>query len=154
VIQETACRYNLGELLIWLDRLDAAAATARHAFDLCVRHDPTPIPHVGVLCARVAVARGRFAEAREHLAWVDARWAPCDLPADIAIFRRAALAAIDAAPPAAWREIIDGSSGMTANEQLEVLAAAIASTDDADLRAAARVLASGDPVWAARFDKS
>jgi hypothetical protein len=147
---ECHCHYNLGEMLIWIDHVDAALASAERAFELCLR-DSRPIPHVGVLLARVAVARGDRSAARASLAWVASTFREDELPVDISIFRDMAAAFVDDAPLARWTSIVDRIASMTINEQLEVLAAATRYAGDAALLLEARRRAADDPVWLRRF---
>ncbi|MBX3161012.1 MAG: hypothetical protein KF773_33945, partial [Deltaproteobacteria bacterium] len=150
---EYRARYHRGELLIWRDRLDDAVASARRAFELCAA---APVPHAGILLARVAVARGDLASLDSHLQWVATTFPDDEIPVDVRLFRDAARASLDRARSPAWDRIVAeaGTIGLTVNARLEIFLAALAGTADAaaraDLRRAALALTE-DPSWRARL---
>jgi hypothetical protein len=150
---EYRARYHRAELMIWRDRLDDAAASARRAFELC---SAAPIPASGVLLARVAIARADMPMLETQLAWVSTTFPDDELAAEQRIFRDAGRAVLERARPQIWDRIVTeaGTVGMPVNARLELFLAALAATADAAARADFRRAALGlteDPGWRARL---
>jgi tetratricopeptide (TPR) repeat protein len=126
---EKQATFNLAELLYWMGSLDEALPFAErvHSLQLRVNMD-VPNPDDGVLLARIALARGDYANARIHLAWVTEHCADDLYPPWTRTLRRmielvlADKASCEPLDPWMWDELIaDARRTSVLHEHMEVL---------------------------------
>ncbi|MBI3182496.1 MAG: protein kinase [Myxococcales bacterium] len=67
---ERVGQYNLAEMLLWGGHLDRAIGPALRARSLQLRHYERPGPEDTLLVARIRLARGEVAQARDCLEWI------------------------------------------------------------------------------------
>lgn len=157
---ERAANFNVAELMLWRGELDQAMPRAQRARQIQQRFSETATEHDALLVARIAVASGDPATAREMLAWIAGACDPSAMtPSQQVLLRLVELCSAPAMSEVEWDALLQSSARSSMpEERLEVLLAAATEALGAGHRARARALvaegltlAGSAAHWQARF---
>lgn len=151
---ERMLSWNLAEILFWGDRTIDARPLAERSAELAAFIGDT-VPQDALLSARIAIADGDLARARDRVGWLDAHCDPRTLEPAVTCQLAAVRATLVRATRATWAEITtQAETALTPEESIEVwYLRALADPADVEALGEFRARAEPWPIWGQRRER-